>query len=1135
MNDPTNLRGSVRPEAADADHDLAFHAFCGPRRRSSAKRGAGALLSLALFAALACGAIYWAMGRGPIEVAFLSDRIATGLEQQFGGGIDVEVGRTVIERQGRSIGLHVLDVVLKGTRGQEILRAPDALVSFNPWQLLRLRVLPDKLSLRGMAMRAEIGPDGDVLFTTAAAEASSGTASTAKFADVVSFILGLGSPDGAEGVATISIVDASLVIDDRRNGKQLSFQNMNLAFGTPQPGVLEATGSLRKEGDTVPFSMISEEEPGGRKLRFAFSGVGDHVLQAVLGAKTPYFRLGAKLRASAEIVIGDDARARSATFEFGMGRGDVDIPALAPSRYAIERFAATARWDAQRPRDASLSFAFEGAGLKIAMAGPLAVPENGAEPWRWDARGGGWTLAPLTPADRPITVDNAELRLTVDPAARALEVHRLAVEGPGTQIALAARLGFEEQGPGLALTLEGGRMPLRTALRWWPSFVSSHARMFFVDAARDGDLAKLALTLAMPPPVFQKAMRLEALPRESIVLEAVVDGGALALSAGLPPIAGLQGQGRLDAVGAQGTFTRGWVEQRPGRRVALTDGSFQIDGLDTWRPRSLFKFRAAGALEAVAEVLQAPDLKSAHGFDVDPAHLKGQFEGQVSVALPLGADVKARDIVTEVTGRMNGVAIEKAIGKDRLEGGTLTVSTDRSGVAVKGEARWQGTPVTIALETDLADNKTSAVMSLQLDEAALRKRGFNLQGQLQGPLGVRIRSLSDARGSQRAQIEIDLARAAIDGLLPGLQKPAGRPGKLTFEAMEKANGYAIQNIALDAGVSSFRGQAEATADGVVTSARFSLFRLSPGDNVKLDYDRTATGAKVTIRGNNLDARPFLRVASQPDAARKEAERDLDVDLKTTLLSGHGGEVLTGAEARVALRGGQARQLYLSGKLNGRNLSMSGRAAGDAPLPIALESADAGAFLRYLDLYSRMIGGDMSGQIMVSPRSTSGYVIAREFGLRNEPAIRRLVAEAPPNAANLAANDVRFTRMRIDFSRDGTETAIKDAVIFGPQLGLTFNGVIDQTRDRVSLSGTYVPAYGLNNAFAQIPIVGNILAGGRNEGLLAVTFGVSGRSSDPTVTANPLSAVAPGIFRKIFEFRNDRTGSIPPQTYNPASD
>ncbi len=318
----------------------------------------------------------------------------------------------------------------------------------------------------------------------------------------------------------------------------------------------------------------------------------------------------------------------------------------------------------------------------------------------------------------------------------------------------------------------------------------------------------------------------------------------------------------------------------------------------------------------------------------------------------------------------------------------------------------------------------------------------------------------------------------------------------------------------------------------MTAARFSLFRLSPGDNVKLDYDRSGAGAKVTIRGNNLDARPFLRSANTSDGGRKDG--DLDLDVKTTLLSGHGGEVLTNAEARIAMRGSQLRQLAVTGRLNGKPVSLTGRGNGESALPVTIESADAGALLRYFDLYTRMVGGSLSGLVSFTPRRSNGYIIAKDFALRNEPAIRRLVSEAQTDGTRRGAADTDFSKMRIDFTRDGTEIAVKDAVIFGAQLGLTFNGMVDPTRDRISLSGTYVPAYGLNNAFAQIPIVGNILAGGRNEGLLAVTFGLSGRASQPTVSVNPLSAVAPGIFRKIFEFRNDRTGSAPPIAVNPAA-
>jgi hypothetical protein len=100
--------------------------------------------------------------------------------------------------------------------------------------------------------------------------------------------------------------------------------------------------------------------------------------------------------------------------------------------------------------------------------------------------------------------------------------------------------------------------------------------------------------------------------------------------------------------------------------------------------------------------------------------------------------------------------------------------------------------------------------------------------------------------------------------------------------------------------------------------------------------------------------------------------------------------------------------------------------------------------------------------------------------------------------------------------------VREAAIFGQQFGLTLNGSADTVRDRISMSGTFVPAYGLNNAFAQVPLVGTILGGGRNEGLLGITFSLSGRASQPSIQVNPLSAVTPGIFRRIFEFPNETT-------------
>ena len=86
--------------------------------------------------------------------------------------------------------------------------------------------------------------------------------------------------------------------------------------------------------------------------------------------------------------------------------------------------------------------------------------------------------------------------------------------------------------------------------------------------------------------------------------------------------------------------------------------------------------------------------------------------------------------------------------------------------------------------------------------------------------------------------------------------------------------------------------------------------------------------------------------------------------------------------------------------------------------------------------------------------------------------------------------------------------------------------IDYAANDVRMRGTFVPLYGLNNAFGQIPIVGLFLGGGSNEGLVGITFEVAGPPGAPTLRVNPISAVAPGLLRKMFEFPS----SVPGERY-----
>ena len=64
----------------------------------------------------------------------------------------------------------------------------------------------------------------------------------------------------------------------------------------------------------------------------------------------------------------------------------------------------------------------------------------------------------------------------------------------------------------------------------------------------------------------------------------------------------------------------------------------------------------------------------------------------------------------------------------------------------------------------------------------------------------------------------------------------------------------------------------------------------------------------------------------------------------------------------------------------------------------------------------------------------------------------------------------------------------------------------------------VPAYGINSMLGAVPILGDLLASRKGEGVFGVTYSMKGPLADPGLMVNPLSVLTPGILRRIFEFR-----------------
>jgi hypothetical protein len=183
--------------------------------------------------------------------------------------------------------------------------------------------------------------------------------------------------------------------------------------------------------------------------------------------------------------------------------------------------------------------------------------------------------------------------------------------------------------------------------------------------------------------------------------------------------------------------------------------------------------------------------------------------------------------------------------------------------------------------------------------------------------------------------------------------------------------------------------------------------------------------------------------------------------------------------------------------------------------------DGGAALRASNLYSKVSGGQLEFTARLGAVGDSsvrrGQLVIRNFEVRNEVAAKEI--EQPGNAdsgkTGPRTDTLLFSKLTMPFSTDPNFVRIDDSLIQGPELGASAQGVIRKQDGALDIGGTVIPAYAINAALGEFPIFGEILTGGKGQGVFGMNFALRGTMADPQLVVNPVSALAPGIFRHIF--------------------
>jgi hypothetical protein len=194
-------------------------------------------------------------------------------------------------------------------------------------------------------------------------------------------------------------------------------------------------------------------------------------------------------------------------------------------------------------------------------------------------------------------------------------------------------------------------------------------------------------------------------------------------------------------------------------------------------------------------------------------------------------------------------------------------------------------------------------------------------------------------------------------------------------------------------------------------------------------------------------------------------------------------------------------------------------AQDRTWQVALDSPDVGQLLRAYG-YDQARGGHMTLEGTADPRSdgvpfdaqvtVEGVTLSRVPWLVKAVSLASIRGLLDVGSEQTVVVDRAVATLA---SRPPHQLEIRDAVARGPQLGLTLAGTVDREADTLDLHGTMIPSYYLlNQGVGHIPVVGGILERATGGAVQAVAFTVQGPRSDPAVSVQPISSLAPGVLR-----------------------
>jgi hypothetical protein len=1128
------------------------------------KRLAAVLAVVLLIFAGCFGALWWRLGAGPINLDMATPWLAAAIEQNIGNGNTVEVGGTQIERAGRiHIAVRIRDIVVRDRDHVIVASAPKAEVGLSVSALLTGRLRAASLNLVDAELAVRITPDGQVTVSTGdnarplatgvtstrlrgAAAVPPGQSTAPVSPEQVSPSLrgvppgtAAATPDnrsstngllagldwldslsltGLDGqnLNEIGLKNGNLVVDDQQRGNRWTFDNITLSLRRPSGGGI-ALG-VGQEGSHA-WSLrvaIGPAANGVRSVDIKADKISTKNILLALRVKDTH---SADLPLTGELKgeLGRDGMPTSFRGKITAGAGNVIDSDTPDYPMAIDQAEFDLEWDAGR-RVLLVPFKIISGANRITLLAHLEAPNDSVPDWQLGISGGTIVL-PGDDTEPPLILNRIAIGVRFDTENRRVTLTEANISNGEIGVAGTGSVDYASE-PQLKLGFAGTPMSASALKRIWPVLVVPELREWVIQRIEGGSLQHI--DVALNSPVRNLSRHGPPIPDDGLAVNIVASNVTLRPVDDMPAVRDADLKAHVTGRTATVTIGQGTADTPAGRKLSISDVLFEVPDLKPKPAPARVRFRLDGPVPAVAELLASDRLNEFTGNLIDPNSSKGTVSAQVMLGMPIQRELTKADTTYNISADITGFAADHLVMNQKLEANSLKVVANNQGYQAKGDVKINGQPASLDYRKP-NDGDADIKLQATLDDASRAKLGFpDLGTAVSGAVPIKLTGkIGGPDRESRLGIDADLTALKLDNILPGWVKLPGKSSRAVFNVVQKPQSTRFEDIVIDGGGVSIKGSLEVDQNGDLLNANFPTYSPSDGDKTTLKAERSPDGVlKLTMRGDVFDGRGLLKSATpgkEADAKSKPKNFDFDVDLKLGTVAGFNGEPMRAVDVRISRRNGTIRSFNLSAKL-GRNTPLTGelRSRPQGSDVIDLETKDAGAFFRFTDTYDKLSGGQLALAVeppTVEPSAKEGLINIKDFSIKGEPALDQVAA----GGAAASRAGIGFSALRAEFTWQNGQLTIRDGVLKGPTIGAIIEGNIDYPGNQVHMSGTFIPIYGLNNMFGQIPIFGLVLGAGSNEGLIGVTFEVVGSPDKPAVNVNPISAVMPGVLRKFMEF------------------